>query len=79
MNRLPIEKRIQIVDLLVEGMSMRSVSRVAGVSTNTVTKMLEGVGAACSAYMDKAIRDLTITQVQVNEMGVHRHEAEKRP
>ncbi len=31
MNRLPVEKRVQIVTLLVEGMSMRSVSRVADV------------------------------------------------
>lgn len=68
MNRLPIEKRIQIVNLLVEGMSMRSVSRVAGVSINTVTKLLEDVGAACSEYMDKAMRNLTIEHVQVDEI-----------
>ena len=49
MNRLPIEKRVQIVNQLVEGMSMRAVSRVADVSINTVTKMLEDVGAACAA------------------------------
>ena len=40
MNRLPIEKRVQIVTMLVEGMSMRSVSRVSDVSINTVTKLL---------------------------------------
>ena len=32
MNRLTIEKQAQIVNLLVEGMSMRAVSRVADVS-----------------------------------------------
>ncbi len=68
MNRLPIEKRVQIVSLLVEGMSMRSVSRVADVSINTVTKLLEDVGAASSAYMDQVMRDLTITDVQVDEI-----------
>ena len=57
MNRLPIEKRVQIVTMLVEGMSMRSVSRVADVSINTVTKLLAEVGAASSAYMDQAMRD----------------------
>ena len=68
MNRLPIEKRVQIVTMLVEGMSMRSVSRVADVSINTVTKLLAEVGAASSAYMDQAMRELTITDVQVDEI-----------
>lgn len=68
MNRLPIEKRVQIVTMLVEGMSMRSVSRVADVSINTVTKLLEDVGAACCEFQDKAMRNLTITQVQVDEI-----------
>lgn len=68
MNKLPIEKRVQIVTMLVEGMSMRSVSRVTDVSINTVTKLLAEVGAASSAYMDQAMRDLTITDVQVDEI-----------
>lgn len=68
MNRLPIEKRVQIVTMLVEGMSMRSVSRVADVSINTVAKLLAEVGAACSQHMDQTMRDLTITQVQVDEI-----------
>ncbi|MBA2675371.1 hypothetical protein [Ramlibacter sp.] len=32
MNRLPIEKRAQILGMLVEGNSMRAVSRMAGCS-----------------------------------------------
>ena len=44
MNTLPIEKRVQIVSLLVEGMSMRAVSRVADASINTATKLLAMLG-----------------------------------
>lgn len=55
MNRLTIEKQAQIVNLLVEGMSMRAVSRVVDVSINTVTKLLEDVGAACSEYQDQTL------------------------
>ena len=47
---------------------MRSISRVAGVSINTVTKLLEDVGAACCTFQDKAMRNLTITQMQVDEI-----------
>lgn len=45
-NRLPLEKRVQIVTMLVEGMSMRAVSRVADVSINTVTKVLTEAATA---------------------------------
>ena len=71
MNRLPIEKRAQLIGMLVEGMSMRAVSRLADVSINTVTKLLSDVGAACSEYQDKTLRNLTITQVQVDEIWAY--------
>lgn len=40
MNKLSAAKRVQIVSMLVEGNSLRSVSRMADVSINTVTKLL---------------------------------------
>ena len=36
MNKLPLEKRVQILNMMVEGSSMRAISRVADVSINTV-------------------------------------------
>ena len=35
MNKLPLEKRVQIINLLVEGSSMRATSRITGTSINT--------------------------------------------
>jgi len=40
MNKLPRDKRVQIISLLCEGMSLRAVTRTAGASINTVTKLL---------------------------------------
>jgi IS1 family transposase len=68
MNVMPIEKRAQILNLLVEGNSMRSTSRIADCSINTVTKLLEDVGAACSEYQDKAMRNLTCKRIQCDEI-----------
>jgi IS1 family transposase len=68
MNILTIEKRAQILHLLVEGNSMRATSRVADVSINTVTKLLVDVGAACSEYQDKAMRNLSCKRVQCDEI-----------
>lgn len=68
MNILPIEKRVQILALLVEGMSMRAISRVADVSINTVTKLLEDVGTACAKYQDETLRGLSCKRVQCDEI-----------
>lgn len=68
MNRLPIEKRAQIIGMQVEGMSMRAVSRVAGVSINTVTKLLEDVGTACALYQERALNILQGKRIECDEI-----------
>src|SRR5215213_10111949 len=68
MNKLPIEKRIQILSMLVEGSSMRSISRVAGVSINSVTKLLVDAGAACAEFHDKRVRNVQSQSVQCDEI-----------
>lgn len=68
MNVLPIEKRAQIINWLVEGNSMRATSRLADCSINTVTKLLVDVGAACSEYQDKTMQKLTCKRIQCDEI-----------
>lgn len=68
MNRLPLSKRTQILGLLVEGNSLRATSRLADVSINTVTKLLVDVGQACSDYQDTALRGLSCSQIQCDEI-----------
>ncbi|HEY1706699.1 MAG TPA: IS1 family transposase [Rhizomicrobium sp.] len=68
MNKLPLETRVQILNMLVEGSSMRAVSRVADVSINTVTKLLEEAGEACEAFHDRTVRGLHTAQLQCDEI-----------
>ena len=68
MNKLSIEKRAQILGLLVEGNSMRAITRLVGCSINTVTKLLVDVGEACLEYQDRALRDLTCKRMQCDEI-----------
>jgi len=68
MNKLPLAKRVQILHMLCEGSSMRSISRVAGVSINTVTKLLVDAGSACQAYHDERVRGLRSERVQCDEI-----------
>lgn len=68
MNKLSTQKRAQILEMLVEGMSMRSVSRISGVSINTVTKLLVDAGVACASYHDETVREITASRVQCDEI-----------
>src|SRR5258708_37708688 len=73
MNRLPLDRRAAILGLLVEGNSLRSASRIADVSINTITKLLEDVGAACAKYHDEHVRGLRPARVQVDEIWAFRY------
>ena len=68
MNKLPVAKRVQILSMLCEGSSMRSITRVADVSLNTVTKLLIDAGKACDAYHDTQVRGVKARRVQCDEI-----------
>jgi len=68
MNKLLLETRVQILSMLCEGSSMRSISRVADVSINTVAKLLVDAGKACAAFHDAKVRGVNARRVQVDEI-----------
>ncbi len=68
MNKLSREARAQILGMMVEGMSIRAISRMTGASKNTVVKLLEDAGEAFSDYQDRTLRGLTCKRVQVDEI-----------
>ena len=67
-NKLPLEKRVQILSMLCEGSSMRATSRVADVSINTVTKLLIDAGLVCARFHDEAVRGVEASQIQCDEI-----------
>jgi IS1 family transposase len=68
MNRLSTETRVQILSMLCEGSSMRSISRVCDVSFNSVVKLLADAGHACAAYHDAHVRAVKAKRVQCDEI-----------
>ena len=68
MNKLPLQTRVQILSMLCEGSSMRSISRVCDVSINTVSKLLVDAGKACAAFHDEKVRGVKARRVQVDEI-----------
>jgi IS1 family transposase len=68
MNKLPIATRAQILSMLCEGSSMRSISRICDVSINSVSKLLEDAGEVCAAFHDEHVWGVNAKRVQVDEI-----------
>ena len=68
MSKLSLNQRVQILSLLCEGSSMRSISRVVGVSINTVAKLLAEAGEACIDFHDENVRGLNCTRIECDEI-----------
>lgn len=77
MNKLPIEKQVQIVSALVEGNSIRSTARMTGVSKDTVIKLLVDVGRACWDFHDSTVVNVKSQKIQVDEIWSFVYSKEK--
>jgi len=68
MNKLSIDKKVQIISALVEGNSIRATCRITGSAKGTVTRLLESVGKACSKYQNEHLVNLTCENIQIDEI-----------
>lgn len=68
MNKLDTKTRAQILAMLCEGASMRSVSRLTDTSINTVSKLLVEAGRFCAGFHDAKVRGVKASKVQVDEI-----------
>ena len=67
MNRLAPEKRTQALQMMAEGISLRSMTRLTGISRTTLIKLLEDAGQAFSEYQDRVLVSLPCKRIQVDE------------
>ena len=68
MNRLPADKRFQVVAALVEGTSINATCRMTGAAKHTVLKLLKDMGCAAAAYHNSHVRNLRVRRVQADEI-----------
>jgi hypothetical protein len=71
MNRLKLEKQIMVISGLVEGNSIRAISRMTGVHKNTIMDLLVSVGDKCQNIMDKTMRKLNCQIIQADEIWAY--------
>jgi IS1 family transposase len=67
-NKLSNEERKSVVAALVEGNSLRAVTRMIGVHRTTVMKLLVSLGRECSNYQNRAFRNLGCKRIQCDEI-----------
>jgi IS1 family transposase len=67
-NILPLEKQTMAIHALAEGTSIRSVERMTGIHRDTIMRLGVKVGQACSTLMDEKMRDLSLGQIEVDEI-----------
>ena len=66
--RLPLDKAVSVLKLLLEGMSVRSVERVTGVHRDTILRLLVLAGERCQTLMISKIVNLPVQDVQADEI-----------
>lgn len=71
MNTLSQSDRVRIIKALVEGNSLRSVSRMTDIARNTITKLLVDLGEACMRYHDIHVRNVRVRRLQCDEIWAY--------
>ena len=68
MNVLNRERQAQIVSMLVEGNSIRSIERITGTHRDTIMRLLVRVGDHCDQIMQDRMQGLRFQYVQCDEI-----------
>jgi IS1 family transposase len=68
MKVIDAKTKAQVLTALCEGSSIRSITRMFGVTKNTVGRMLVDAGMACGRFQDQVLRNLTCRKIQCDEI-----------
>jgi transposase-like protein/IS1 family transposase len=62
--RLPLERALLCLKLLLEGCTVRGVQRVTGVHRDTVCRLLRRVGEGCAPLLERRVHGVEVSGVQ---------------
>ncbi len=68
MNRLEKTERAKLLHLLCEGMSIRAITRLTGISKTTVSKLVVDAGEAAAWYQSRVFQSLKCQRLQIDEV-----------
>lgn len=67
-NVLPSATQRQIIHLLVEGNSIRSIERLTNVHRDTIMRLMVRIGEKCRTFLDGRLRGLRLRHIQADEI-----------
>ena len=68
MNVLSREEQVQVLHMLVEGSSLRSVVRLTGIHRTTIMKLMLKAGDALKAFLNAKMVNLELTHLECDEI-----------
>lgn len=71
MNRLPLNKQVMLLSMMVEGNSIRSAERMTGVHRDTIMRLVARTGERCAALLNSRLRGLRPKRVQADEIWTY--------
>lgn len=77
--RLPLDRACAVLQLLLEGMSIRSAERITGIHRDTILRLLVLAGERCERLMEERLQSIDVRDVEVDEIWgyVFKKEAHK--
>lgn len=76
--RLPMEKADQVLRLMVEGMSIRSIERFTGVHRDTILRLMLLAAEKINTKLRHTFENLEIARIQVDELHCYVQKRERR-
>jgi IS1 family transposase len=68
MRVLSRDRQLLVLHMLVEGTSLRSISRLSGVHRTTTANLMLDTGECCRAFLAARMRNLTLNHLQCDEI-----------
>jgi len=62
------ERATQLLGMMLEGMSIRAISRLTGTDTGTILSLMNDAGEHCARLHDRLVRNIRYQRVQVDEI-----------
>jgi transposase-like protein/IS1 family transposase len=75
---ISLDKSAQIIRLMLEGMSIRAISRITGTDQNTIMSLLLTAGTQCRRIFDRKILGVKSRYVELDELWCFVHTKEKQ-
>jgi IS1 family transposase len=66
--RQTLDKALQVLQLLLEGVSVRATMRISGVNRNTILDLLVLIGEKCETMLDGRVQGVPVVDVQCDEI-----------